>query len=295
MAKDEDWYWACEPALVLADEDLALCPAPDGWPDEGLSCLGLYFLMLCVMHRSPRRGYLLASNGLPLTTADLARLVRRPVEVVNKVQAVLLSRSLFSVSGQGEIYSRGMVKRQELRLKRQDSGSKGGKARVLVEQTLKEKVKQTLTDYGSKEKIDNDSDPQNGKIAPSRAGPGYAAHRMDDAKEVAEAYRVQVDSAHRPTTAVNAILDIFANDGVTKEQLLQAVKRWADECKEANPDRSKRMGANKWFQDGHWRAFADEYAGSLDPNAGETPEQRIARMTAFNRAAKIKAGVPFDE
>lgn len=141
----KDWYWECESAEVLADEGLALISSPDGWPDEGLSCVGLYWLMLCVMHRSPRRGYLLdPTSGLPLTTAGLARMVRRSVQVVDRVQQVILTSGLFSADKHGTIYSRGMIKREELRQKRREAGSKGGAAAALLKQAGQQTPQQTL-------------------------------------------------------------------------------------------------------------------------------------------------------
>jgi hypothetical protein len=295
VAKDDNWYWKCEPALVLADEDLGLCPSPDGWPDEGLSCVGLYFYMLCLMYRSPRRGFLLEPDGTPMTAELLAKLIRRSPETVVSLQTILLSRNLFSATAHGVIFSRGMVKREQERLRYSASGKKGGKERVrretVLKHSLKHSTKHALT-VAVESKTDNDSDSKKAP-PPSRAGPGYFPFKTKDAKAVVDAYQREVGTEHAPAGALNAVLEIIGNDEATKEELLVAVKAWAPACRKANADPGKRMSAVRWFRDGCWRDFVDGDAvlnGQEVPD-DETPEQRNARIAAFNLAAKKKAGV----
>lgn len=220
-AKTKDWYWECEPAEVLADEDLANVPSPDGWLDEGLSCVGLYWLMLCVMHRSPRRGYLLDVNSLPLKTDSLARILRRSVGVVEKVQAVLISSGLFSVDKHGVPYSRGMVRREEIKRKRRKSGSLGGLAsKRLLKQTVEQMVEQKeqqMLGMGI------------GVSAPSSSlleGDFAQAKFAEAAERVAFLYRSTL-RGRRPeevTICVQAFVEMLAM-GVSEETLTTDLKR----------------------------------------------------------------------
>lgn len=146
-ATTKDWYWEAEQDKIASDDDLRFVPSPEGWPSQGLDTVGLWFLILNEMARSKRKGYLSDPfNGeLPLTTDALAFKVGRPVDVVARVLEVILARNLFSKTASGIIYSRGMVRREELRKKRSKSGKKGGlKTKGLLEQIVKQSAQQTL-------------------------------------------------------------------------------------------------------------------------------------------------------
>jgi hypothetical protein len=143
----KDWYWEAEHDRIAADEDLKLIRSPDGWPSEGFDCVGLWFLMFNLMSRSPRRGYLLspADNRKPMSSHELAVLTGRAEAVVSRLQAVILLRGLFSKTEDGIIYSRGLVKKEELRKIRSKSGKKGGlRSQSLLKQKFEQNTEQTL-------------------------------------------------------------------------------------------------------------------------------------------------------
>jgi hypothetical protein len=169
--KKKDWYWECESEKVLADTALKLVRSPEGWPDEGLAVVGLYWYYLNLMHLSPRIGYLLSDQGLPLTTADVANLLGRPVQVVDVVQAILLRTGLLSQDSDGTIYSRGMVKRMELRAKRQRAGKRGGEASraVLLKQMVEQTVQQNV---GITSSLSSQEDKEPPKPPPRDGGVG---------------------------------------------------------------------------------------------------------------------------
>lgn len=138
MARSKDWYWECRSADVLADQCLGLIPSPDGWNDEGLSCVGLYWLMLNVMHQSPRRGYLINPlNGSAMTVEELARNVKRSTETVKKVLQVIMDASLFSTTQEGVIYSRAMVAKEEKKARFQKYGKRGGNPSLVKKKRVK--------------------------------------------------------------------------------------------------------------------------------------------------------------
>lgn len=143
----KDWYWEAEQNRIAADVDLKLIPSPEGWESEGLECVGLWFLMFNLMAMSVRKGYLLspADDRKGMTTSELAVLTGRTVAVVSRIQAVILQRGLFSQTEDGIIYSRGLVRKEELRKKRSKSGKKGGlRTGDLLKQIAKQNAQQTL-------------------------------------------------------------------------------------------------------------------------------------------------------
>lgn len=147
MAKHKDWYWEAEQDKIAADEMLRLVRSPEGWPDDGLACVGLWFFMMNQMWRSPRVGYLcdLVETHLPLKTTKLATMVGRDVQVVEQVQQVLIRENFFSITPENIIYSRGIVRKAALRKKRASAGRKGGRVSAsLLKQNVEQNEQQSL-------------------------------------------------------------------------------------------------------------------------------------------------------
>jgi predicted transcriptional regulator len=143
----KDWYWEAEQDKIAADENLKLIRSPDDGPAEGLDCVGLYFLMLNEMARSVRKGYLLspADDRKPMSATELAVLTGRSAAVISRTQAVILQRGLFSKTDTGIVYSRGMVRKEELRKKRAKCGKKGGlRTGDLLKQIVEQNGQQNL-------------------------------------------------------------------------------------------------------------------------------------------------------
>ena len=114
MAKKDDL-----PAMMFYVGDWL--KAPD------IQCLdyetkGIWFEMLCYMWESNERGY------LTYTIQELARLLRLSEDLLKQKLEQLLKRGIYSVrETDGAIYSRRMVRDQEIREIRKKSGSLGGK------------------------------------------------------------------------------------------------------------------------------------------------------------------------
>lgn len=79
--------------------------------------------MLDLMHDGEPYGHLTA-GGVPISTADLARLVGKTAKVVEKWVDELESRKVFSRTRGGVIYSRRMVRDEDIRNKRAKGGPK---------------------------------------------------------------------------------------------------------------------------------------------------------------------------
>lgn len=102
-----------------------------------LAAQGLWMRLLFIMQESEKRGYLLklnpskASKQLePLLEESLARRVGCSLEEYRTLMRELTEAGVPSVTDGGVIYSRRMVRDEEKRLERSESGRKGGLARV---------------------------------------------------------------------------------------------------------------------------------------------------------------------
>lgn len=131
-----------------------------------------------------------------------------------------------------------------------------------------------------------ESKTENGSVSVSRAGAGYFAFLIPDAKAIVDAYQREVGTAHPPAGARNAVLEILGNSEATKDELLAAIKAWAPACKRANADATKRMSAAKWFRDGCWRDFVGGDAVLNDPDAAA--KARSDRMKADTERRRLE-------
>lgn len=80
---------------------------------------------MCIAHESEHYGYL-QINGLPMTPAQLARMVGESPATVAKLMAELDLAKVYSKNELGIIYSRRMVKDEHIRNVRAASGKGGG-------------------------------------------------------------------------------------------------------------------------------------------------------------------------
>lgn len=112
---------------------------PDDWlSDPGvrmssLAARGLWIELLCMMWRSPVRGYLLISNSsgeyVPLDAARVARAVGEDGEQVQAAFDELEENGVFSRDGRGWIYCRRMVRDWEHAQERQARGKRAAAVR----------------------------------------------------------------------------------------------------------------------------------------------------------------------
>lgn len=84
-----------------------------------LSARGLWWEMICIMHSAEPYGHLVAA-GQPITCAELARIVGESKGDVTKWLAELNRRQVYSVTSEGAIYSRRMVRDEIERKKWRD-------------------------------------------------------------------------------------------------------------------------------------------------------------------------------
>jgi len=106
------------PADWLSDEKLRLC---------SLAARGLWMDLLCVMHRCDHRGCLQQASGKPFTDEQVARIAGCAVDEASLLLKELVETGAASVSEQGVIMNRRMVRDESLGQVRRRAGRKGGK------------------------------------------------------------------------------------------------------------------------------------------------------------------------
>lgn len=102
-----------------------------------LAARGLWTDMLCLMHESPRRGYLQHANGKPVTAEQLARMTGCSTDEVSRLLQELEDAGVFSCTDHGVIYSRRMVRDEKIREIRSRSGRLGAQSRLLKQNASK--------------------------------------------------------------------------------------------------------------------------------------------------------------
>lgn len=90
-----------------------------------VSARGLWIEMLCLMHEGEPYGHLKVGQKVILP-ANLARMVGEPLEVVEGWLHELSEAGVYSIDDSGCIYSRRMVRDEEIRTKRAAGGHLGG-------------------------------------------------------------------------------------------------------------------------------------------------------------------------
>lgn len=86
---------------------------------------GLWMDLLCLMFESPERGCLKHANGRPVTPEQLARMTGGTIDEVRALLQELDDCGVYSVRDDGVIFSRRMVRDEELRAKRAECGGLG--------------------------------------------------------------------------------------------------------------------------------------------------------------------------
>ncbi|KQO99127.1 hypothetical protein [Methylobacterium sp. Leaf91] len=104
------------PSDWLSKPALRLCP---------MAARGLWMEMLCIMHNAEPYGHLVVM-GRPLTDSDLARMVGMSLKECRKSLATLALHGIYSVTADGTIYSRRMVRDNAKALKDKENGKRGG-------------------------------------------------------------------------------------------------------------------------------------------------------------------------
>ena len=88
---------------------------------------GAWMRLICVMHQCPTYGHL-STNGKPMEHEEIRRhLPGFSLQKVRKTMEELEENGVFSLTAEGVIYSRRMVRDEAVRLRRAAGGAKGAK------------------------------------------------------------------------------------------------------------------------------------------------------------------------
>lgn len=96
-----------------------------------LAARGLWIDMICMMHESDRRGYLVHVTGVPITEGELARIVGSTQKDTRARLMELGRAGVYSMTDEGVIYSRRVVRDEDARRRCRDNGRKGGNPALL--------------------------------------------------------------------------------------------------------------------------------------------------------------------
>jgi DNA-binding Lrp family transcriptional regulator len=105
-----------------------------------LPARGLWVDMICLMVESPKRGFLVLSNGASITNKQLARMTGCTEPACGTLVTELEGNGVFSRDEQGTIYSRRIVRDEEIRSKRAEGGKLGGNPALKVIREVDDKV-----------------------------------------------------------------------------------------------------------------------------------------------------------
>ena len=92
---------------------------------------GLWFDLICYMWQSPEKGVMVKPNGAPYTEAEIIRMVGLDCQNSDTWIQTLLRDGVCRQREDGAIYSRFMLRQEEMRKMREMAGKKGGNPNLI--------------------------------------------------------------------------------------------------------------------------------------------------------------------
>lgn len=148
---------------------------------------GLWIEMICLMHQGSQYGYLKV-NGKVILPANLARMCGATLLEVEGWLSELTDAGVFSIDEEKCIFSRRMIRDEEIRKARADGGSKGGNPALLGKGMVREK----------------DNLPPNLPPTPSSSSSSSSKPTSQSSGRVSEKFQMHIGwkpSAHFPDLA----------------------------------------------------------------------------------------------
>lgn len=264
---------------------------PGDWrKDPGVQSLdfhdrGVWWEMLCLMHESERRGVLVL-NGRAMTEESLSRLLGLDKQILTNTLTNILTLGVASrEEDTGAIYCRRMVRDENLRQVRTESGKKGGNPN-LVKQKPTTRVKQIPTPSSSSSSTepntspsarepvyDFDADPL--ENIPDNAEPMQCAALLLERAEI-------LDQRHVKEAFAGAIKILGK---VEHCSIGDATRRLLDRVRAA-----QSAGISKWalwLADDGWKAQARASPATLGMNFTPPDERPLAEQMGPEWCAKV--------
>jgi hypothetical protein len=124
------------PAMPWYVGDWLKCPEVRALPPD---YRGLWFDLICYMWESTERGVMIKPNGQPYSDNDIIRMVGLDNQNTGIWLTSLLDNGVCDRRDDGAIYSKRMVRDEEIRKIRREVGLKGGNPKLLVNQISNQK------------------------------------------------------------------------------------------------------------------------------------------------------------
>ena len=208
-----------------------------------LSAQGLWINLMCVMHECDRYGHL-SVNDKPMTTAQISRISGISPKECQKILDELEGAGVFSRLPDGMIFSRRMVKDENLRNVRADAGRLGGNPALLKH---KDNQEDNQTDNLSVKQSPTPSSSSSSSLTSTtvaKSAPPPCPHL-----EIIALYAKRLPAGRQPDPALwNG----------PRAQHLQA--RWREK-----PERQNLEWWDRWFS---FIAQSDFLTGKVAPTAG---------------------------
>lgn len=258
------------PTNWRADPALRMC---------SLAARGLWMEMLCVMHEATPRGHLLI-NGNAVSDRQLAALTGCSSDEVQACLSELLAAGVYSVTDNGTVFSRRMVRETERSDEGREHGKRGGNPALnpkqpdTVDDTLKGASNPYMA-YG------------NGSISQSETQT-EEVETSTPARETRRALMLEFDETfypaypHKVQRAAAARAWPKARSKASLEQIMAGLERY---IRDKPPDRHWQNPAT--FLNGE--SWNDQPASPPTPNGKPAPSETILRSIA--RVVEKRAGM----
>jgi hypothetical protein len=219
---------------------------------------GLWIDVLCLMARSPIKGYLLTPTGSKANLDWVAAQLGRTFDEIRPLWQELLDAGTPRIDEKGRVYSKRMVEDKSLSEKRSEAGRFGGRP--------KSKAKAKGKHFANNEtSLDNDNDNDN---------------ESDNEKEVVGLYQQRVKStAQGDTSGPQARKNVarLIREGQTPADLRQAVLNYAEFCAVLGKDPEFRKNAGNFFgREAVYEEFLPQtYKKPCQPGVADDPDDEI--------------------
>jgi len=142
---------------------------------------GMFIDLVCALHDLPSRGRFVFADSTPWRSIDIVAIVTGPESNKRKLSGLeeLIRKGVLKRDSQGIVYSSRMVRDEELRQKRADAGSKGGKVAQAKSQANRQAKSSASSSSSSSPSGKSDLNGHSSQSATSKAHPPSKGDKSD--------------------------------------------------------------------------------------------------------------------
>lgn len=213
---------------------------------------GMWIEMMCVMHQADPYGYLVL-NSNPIEAAQLARMVGSSEKEAARWMAELQSSGVFSMDDSKRIFSRRMVRDEELREKRGAGGILGGNP-ALVGSKVNGKVNHTPTINPTPSSSSSSSTSKESRTL---------SGTPDDAAEILKFLNLKANRNYKAVKANTEMIHARLSEGFTVADIKQVI---AKKCREwiNNDEMAEYVRPKTLFSRTNFANYAGELVEATD-------------------------------